>query len=104
VFYWLTTDAPVPPSALTLNTINTVSIVVRLQFPGRKGLAGVPVKIVVPVKGTLNGTTNERGLYASPLMTFPLPGMKEVTAEATLPDGTLRTAKLLLNVVNASDQ
>ncbi|CAI8832773.1 hypothetical protein EMIT0P44_260067 [Pseudomonas sp. IT-P44] len=90
--------APVPPEMMFINLGILFGIVVRLHFQGGAPVVGMPVKIVVPGKGTYSGKTGAGGGFISPYISFSKAGVKTVTAEATLSDGTLRSATVLFDV------
>lgn len=91
-------DAPVPPDMVMVGIINSFPLSAKLMFPGTIPLIGVSVKIVAPEKDTFTGTTNSNGFFTTPLIGYRTVGIRECTAEATLPDGTKRTASVLINV------
>jgi hypothetical protein len=101
-FDWWSTDAPIPPQTTSASTVSIPYVIgVRTRFSRTVPVAGVPVKIVVPDMGTYEGTTNSRGYFATPALAYRTVGLREITAEAVLPDGKRRTAEVLLDIYKA---
>lgn len=90
--------APVPPERQPISLGFPYGIIVRLHFQGGAPVVGMPVKIVVPGKGTYEGKTLAGGGFLTPYIVFTEAGVRTVTAEATLSDGTRRSATVLLDV------
>lgn len=92
--------APNPPQTVKVNIGILFSVVVRLKFSGDApvSVVGIPTTIDVPGKSSYSGKTGPVGYFSTPYISFLTAGVRTVTAEAILPDGTRRTATVLLEV------
>ena len=96
--------APVPPETVRLRRFDSFFPNLRASLPGVIPVPGVRVEIVVPEHSTYIGETGPNGVVVGNLVSFRTSGLREITAAATMPDGTQRTARVWLDIYNLEEE
>ncbi|CAI9004395.1 hypothetical protein EMIT0P171_90143 [Pseudomonas sp. IT-P171] len=91
-------DAPLPPESVKVKTTDIYLVSIKLRLSGNVPIANAPAEIVLPEWGRYAGTTTANGNFVAKNGSYRTVGVRRITAEVELPDGTARTATLLLDV------